>query len=229
MRNKKFTKLFSLILSLVIISTYIFVPANAAEPEYLSFYMDGFLIKTDYSAADYYAVEQDVAEGYKTEVYNNEGELVQIFELSEEEPQMGIARGTGTINRTFSSQEVVSLRGVGLYGVKHTVILNIYVYDSFKQIESVAGDMVTAADGIGVYTVSNTISSVNAPNGYPSMSVDCTATAACEGSIDVSSDTAKEAGITVGGIINAGVGYTQSAGTIVYFRKTITHNWSISL
>lgn len=211
------------------VSTYMFIPAKATEPEYLSFYMDGFLITTDYYADEYYAVEKEADKGFKTEVFNNSGELVEVFELSEEENVTKNTRGIGNVSRTFSSQKQESFLGVGLYGLRHTVILDIYVYGSFKQIEGVAAEMVTAGDGIGVFTVTNQISNITAPNGYPTMSVDCTATAACEGQIDISSSTAIEAGITAGGLVNAGIGYTHTIGSNVYFRKTITHNWSISL
>lgn len=41
-------------------NAYMYIPVKAAEPEKLSFYMDGFLITTEYDSDEYYAIEKDV-------------------------------------------------------------------------------------------------------------------------------------------------------------------------
>ena len=106
----------------------------------------------------------------------------------------------------------------------------MYVYNSFREITRVIDNSVIPTDGFSFLSIINKVSSAISPSGaFPTTELDCYYSATCQGSVDVSSTLGVSAEVGVKKLADAGFSVEGQAGTTIYFTKTVSSSWAISV
>lgn len=223
-KSKKFL---SFILVLVF-SLSIAIPAFAAAPETIAIdFEDGFTVKTNYPASDYNVARRTVGSQYIADIIDSSGNVVETFSMKI--PNAPVTRGVGNILRTFTNTKYEYTGSIKICGITNEVVLKIYVNGSFKQIESVESNRVYMADGVTLFSLSDTTAVASPPNNFPAQYVDCVYSGTCSVQVNVGTGLTISGNIGSAALIGLGFSVGPTVGTTVYYNKTLRSAWSISL
>ena len=207
--------------------------AYASENDtYLRIEVDGVIFTSGvYTVDDYYYTVSQKDEVYIVDVYTKNGNMcVETITLYPETETS--TRASGYVQRAYTNQIYPMVLNRTILTVENEVLLYIYSYDSFQQIESVLNNRVYEGDGVSSFSITSSTCSAISPTGtFPTASVNCYYSATCRGSIDVQQTFGLSVNAGISWLTNGGFtcDYKESYGTTVYFTKNVSTSWNIAV
>lgn len=226
-------KLISIILVLVMLFSMDIVSLAASSNEqFLSFEVDGMQFSSDeYRCTDFYYQSRKDGDNIVVEIFSRpDKNVVEQIVFYPPEIVRDKTRGESYVLRTYKDTVYETVAGIKVFGATNEVVLKLYVYNSFKQIESIENNRVYSSDGVSLFNIDGITTAATPTNGsFPTNRINLYYSATGKGTIDVQTHFGLNAEAGVKKLASVGFQVSSTTGTTVYFTKTINKSWVISI
>lgn len=194
--------------------------------------VDGMVFSSPnyFANTHYYEIYQE-EDNYIVEICRKSDDVVvETITILPEEP-VGMARGSGYVQRVFKHTTEAKVGDLVVCAIENEVVLYIYAYNSFKQIESVLSTRVYKADGFSIFSLDpqdTTATVASYTGGFPTHTVNCYYSATCIGTITVGVSAGPGLEIGIDEMLSFGFEAELSAETEIEFTKNLSGYWSVS-